>query len=224
MSEIAQGLQAAVEEGTVQLTSDALERLTAYAEALLRLNQEINLTAARRPEQMLEVLLLPSLGVGAAWTADTPPTSVLDLGSGNGFPGIAAAVLWPGAEVVMVERRAKKARAITTCLEAAGVTNAHALACDAREVKNECSRLMGAMDLVTVRAVGPLDDTTALAFPFLAPGGRVVHWKGVTLTTAERGTGAEAARGLGLEVLDDVEQPGGRGLFVSYGRPAGARA
>ena len=219
MSEIAQRLQQAVDAGQCALEPLALGQLASYADALRELNERVNLTAARSLEQMLDVLLLPSLGVREAWTGAGAPTRILDLGSGNGFPGIAAAVLWPEAEVTLVERRAKKARAIAACLEASGIENGTALACDAREVKNTCSRLIGAMDLVTVRAVGPLDDTTALAVPFLAPGGRVVHWKGLTLTTAERGSGAEAARGLGLEVLPEIEQPGGRGLFVSYARP-----
>jgi 16S rRNA (guanine527-N7)-methyltransferase len=224
MNSLAQRLCAAVASWTQFIPEGACRRLAAYAEALLALNEKVNLTAARSPEQMLEILLLPSLGLASAWTADSPPKRVLDLGSGNGFPGMAAAVLWPASEVTLVERRAKKVRAIDACIEAAGIENAHGLACDAREVKNECARLIGGVDLVTVRAVGPLDDTTALAAPFLAPGGRVIHWKGLTLTTAERGTGAEAAHGLGLTVLDEIPQPGGRGLFVTYARPAGPAA
>ena len=223
MTQIAQRLTAALDLSGLRLATEAVARLALYADALLALNREINLTAARDVEQILDVLLVPSVGVHAAWTGVQPPRRVLDIGSGNGFPGVAAAVLWPAADVLLVERRAKKARAITGCLEAAGITNAHALDCDAREVKARRPDAMGRMDLVTVRAVGALAETTALAAPFLAPGGCVVHWKGDRLGDDERAEGARAARSLGLEVRDEIAQPDGRGVFVVYARPAESR-
>lgn len=219
MSDTTSFLQTALAASPLSLDAGAVARLARYGEALLDLNREINLTAARTPEKMLEILLLPSIGLKVAWAAETSPAWILDIGSGNGFPGVAAAVLWPEAEVILVERRAKKARAIETCLQTAGIENASALDCDAREVKNHRPDLMGHMDLVTIRAVGPLDDTTALAVPFLARGGCIVHWKGTALTSAERGSGREAAQGLGLDGLPDIMQPEGRGIFVRYVRP-----
>ena len=220
MSEIAPRLSTAARAMGLSLSDKQATRLAAYTEALLSLNERLNLTAARDAEQMLSVLVLPSLGVQAAWPGDAPPPArVLDIGSGNGFPGVAAAISWPQAEVCLVERRRKKARAIGSCLATAGIANARALGCDAREVKNRRPDLMGAVDLVTVRAVGPLPETTELAVPFLAPGGRVVHWKGENLGAEERDEGARTARAHGLTVADPVPQPDGRGVFIVYTRP-----
>ena len=194
------------------------ERLAAYVEALIATNREINLTAARTVERAREILVVPSLGIRAAWEGDAPHLAV-DIGSGNGFPGVAVATLWPASHVVLVERRQKKARAVAACLLAAGVTNAESLACDAREIKNEAPELLGRADLVTLRAVGPLEETTRLAAPLLAPGGRVVHWKKSDIADDERAAGRRAARKFGLRVLPDVEQPDGEGLLIVYQRP-----
>ena len=225
MPEIAPRLTAAAEALGLRLSPKQAARLAAYAEGVLSLNRRLNLTGARDAEQLLSVLVLPSLGIQVAWPADgAPPRRVIDIGSGNGFPGVAAAALWPRAQVLLVERRRKKARAMGTCLASAGITNAQALGCDAREVKNRRPDVMGTADLVTLRAVGPLADTTHLAAPFLAPGGRIVHWKGENLDAAERAEGAEAARAHGLRIADPVPQPDGRGVFIIYVRPDGASA
>jgi 16S rRNA (guanine527-N7)-methyltransferase len=219
MPEFVPLLTEAARAASLSLDARAAERLAAYADALLALNRKINLTAARDPTQMLEVLLLPSLGVQVTWPPErAAPSRIVDLGSGNGFPGVAAAVLWPRAEVLLVERRKKKARAIGSCLAQAGIGNARALGCDAREIRQRRPDVLGAVDLVTLRAVGPLAETTALAAPLLAPGGRVVHWKGENLQPDEREAGAVAARTLGLSVEQAVPQPDGRGVFLIYAR------
>jgi 16S rRNA (guanine527-N7)-methyltransferase len=204
---------------TLRVDADAAGRLAAYTCALLERGRDLNLTAARSPEAAFAILLVPSLGVQAAWPLGAPPSLAIDLGSGNGFPGVVVAATWPSSRVVLVERRAKKSRAIAACARAAGFSNVEALACDAREIKNEAPDLLGAADLVTLRAVGPLAETTKLAAPLLAPCGRIVHWKSAALSAAEREDGARAAAGLGLRVLDDIEQPVGDGLLLVYARP-----
>lgn len=212
-------LAALIEGSRLHLGPEAQALLVAYTTALLERNEHVNLTSARTPERAVDILLGPSLGVQAAWPLGVPPRLVVDVGSGNGFPGIAAAVSWPEARVVLVERRAKKARAIQDCANQAGLTQVEALACDAREIKNERPALLGAADLVTLRAVGPLDETTRLAAPLLAPCGRIVHWKSAALSADERRAGAEMARSEALDVLRDVQQPYGDGLLIVMARP-----
>ena len=195
--------------------NDALAR---YVEALLARNAKVNLTAAASPGAAREILVEPSLVIGEAWDRPEPPAVAVDIGSGNGFPGVAVATLWPDCQVSLVERRQKKARAIQDCLAAAGIANASAIGCDARELKNERPRLMGAADLVTLRAVTSLEEGNRLAAPLLAPGGWVVHWKRVGMRASEGPAGDRAAEGLGLEAVRDVPH-GLDGLLVIYRRP-----
>ncbi len=203
-----------------QVTREADARLHAYVDAVLEHGRHVNLTAAKTQPEAVSILLLPSVRVAAVLSIDDPPALAVDIGSGNGFPGVTVAALCPECRVVLVERRKKKARAIQACLDQAGIPNAEALACDAREIKNERPELMGAADLVTLRAVGPLDETTRLAAPLLAPGGRVVHWKKPDLAADERAAGESVARQLGLEVLPDVTDPRSDGILVVYRKPA----
>jgi 16S rRNA (guanine527-N7)-methyltransferase len=182
------------------------DALLAYVRAVWDENARVNLTGAATFDAALDVLALDSLPVARAWDASrAPPRVAVDLGTGNGLPGVAAALAWPACRVLLVERRAKKAAAVARCLGTAGVGNAEALACDGRELLRLRPALRGAVDLVTVRAVGDLAPTTKEAAPWLAPRGRVVHWKPALLSEDERRAGDDAARRAGLAVLEDVE-------------------
>jgi 16S rRNA G527 N7-methylase RsmG len=202
----------------------ALEALMRHVEAVLAENERVNLTGARSLGVALDVLALDAVPVAAAWElAAAPPRLAIDLGTGNGLPGAAVAARWPSCRVVFVERRAKKARAVERCLAAAGLLGTRVYACDGRDLLRHAPDLRGAADLVTVRAVGDLAPTTKEAAPWLARGGRLVHWKPGALSDAERGAGLEAARAAGLVALDDVEFDGGAGAagrrLVVYARP-----
>ncbi len=183
----------------------ALEALEAYVAAVVDENERINLTGAKTLAAAIDVLAIDALPLAAAWGGGAPPRRIVDLGTGNGLPGVAAALFWPDAETVLVERREKKARAVERCLARAGLSRIVVVACDGRELVAKRPGIAGTVDLVTVRAVGDLAPTTREAAPWLSRRGRIVHWKAGALDPAELAAGREAARALGLRPLPDVE-------------------
>jgi 16S rRNA (guanine527-N7)-methyltransferase len=201
---------------------DPAGTLARYLAEVVRVSADVNLTGAKDLGEAVEVLGVPSLALGRGWSGPAPRL-VVDLGSGNGMPGVVAALAWPTARVLLVERRAKKARAIAACAAAVGVTNVEAVACDGRELARERPFVVGAVDLVLARGVGTLEEVAQMAAAWVAPGGRVVQWKARDLALAERTAGEKAARARGLRTLDDVEfDPPlpGPGRLVVYGRKA----
>ena len=197
-----------------------LRRLIGYLEAVLEANRSVNLTGAKDLERAVDVLALSALAVTRA--VDTPPRRVVDLGTGNGLPGVAAALAWPDAEVLLVERRGRKARAVASCAEAVGLANVEVVICDGRELLRERPVVSAATDLVTVRAVGTLEQAVRMAAPWLAPGGRIAHWKGRSLPDEEIRAGHAAARRADLDVLPTLgfEDDAGPRRLVLYERPA----
>ena len=198
-----------------------LRRLVGYLEAVLEANRSVNLTGARDLDRAVDVLALSALAVTCA--VDAAPRRVVDLGTGNGLPGVAAALAWPDAEVLLVERRGRKASAVRACVEAVELSNVQVVTCDGRELLRERPAVKEATDLVTVRAVGPLDEAVRMAAPWLAPGGRIAHWKGRSLSDEETRAGTAAARGATLRVLPPLafEDDAGPGHLVLYERPIG---
>ena len=118
---------------------------------------------------------------------------IADLGSGAGFPGLVLAAALPGAHVTLVESSSKKCAFLERAAEAMGLANVEPVSARAEEWVAGISRC----DLVTARAVAPLNVLVEYAAPLLAEGGSLVAWKG-RRDFAEEADGAAAAAGTGL--------------------------
>lgn len=99
----------------------AAAALASYMKLLLEWNEKINVTGARNPE---ELALKHIADVWGALNVLGRPTSrVVDVGSGGGIPGIIIAIISPLTEVVMVERRQKKAHVISEIVKELKLTD-----------------------------------------------------------------------------------------------------
>jgi 16S rRNA (guanine527-N7)-methyltransferase len=119
-------------------------------------------------------------------------SALVDLGSGAGLPGIVLAMLLPGSEVVLLEPMLRRATFLEECVAELGLGNA-------RVVRARAEQLAGnlAVDVVTARAVAPLDRLAALALGLLKPGGIVLAVKGAKASMEVRDAKAALDR-LGL--------------------------
>lgn len=157
----------------VTLREDAAVQLLAYLDAVLELNQHINLTAIRDRDHAVVLHALDSLAFGLA---NLSPQHVLDVGSGNGFPGVGVAALHHNASIVLLDRTAKKVRAIGTCLLTARWRGIETLNLDAAQAPGLHRELRHSFDTLCARALGPSATVAELAAPLLRPGGHLVLW------------------------------------------------
>lgn len=88
----------------LRLSQDQLKLLARHADLLLKWNKSINLTAITDVDEVVEKHVLDSLAVVPV----LPSGSLLDAGTGAGFPGIPAAIVRPELEVVLVDSVQKK--------------------------------------------------------------------------------------------------------------------
>jgi 16S rRNA (guanine527-N7)-methyltransferase len=147
--------------------------LLAYLDAMLAINQQINLTAVRDREAAVVLHALDGLAFALSGLR---PQHVLDLGTGNGFPGVCVAGLHPGASVVLMDKTGKKVRAIGSCLMMAKFDAVETVQMDAAQAPALRRDYRHAFDAVTARAVGSPEAMAALAAPLLRPGGHLVLW------------------------------------------------
>ena len=119
---------------------------------------------------------------------------IADLGAGAGFPGLVLAAALPSARVALVESLSRKCAFLERAVERMGLTNADVVCARAEEWRGG----LGAVDVVTVRAVAPLNVLAEYAAPLLVMGGRLVAYKGVR-DPAEEADAEVAASELGLE-------------------------
>src|SRR5882672_12540516 len=88
----------------VRLDPEQLKCLGRHVDLMLKWNKSVNLTAITDPEEIVEKHVLDSLAVVPV----LPSGSLLDAGTGAGFPGIPLAIARPDLEVVLVDSVQKK--------------------------------------------------------------------------------------------------------------------
>ncbi len=165
----------------------------AHARLLREWNAAINLTAIRDPEAMARRHVCDSLSAVAPIRALTAPgASLLDVGSGSGYPGLPLAAALPVARVGLLDSVGKKARFLAAAGEAVSAVLAgraaaragdgyvspviEAIAERAEDIAEEYGQRQS-WDIVVVRAVGSLAEVLELGLPLAREGGVVVAWK-----------------------------------------------
>ena len=156
------------------VSDDALARLDKYAALLVEWQSRINLVAPSTLPQLWTRHIADSLQL---LRHATDARIWVDLGSGAGFPGIpiaCALAQTPGAQVHLVESNGKKAAFLR---ESVRITGAPALV-HAERIENYGESFTGKTDVVTARALAPLDLLLDQAFPFIERGAIGLFLKG----------------------------------------------
>lgn len=131
-------------------------RLTAYTELLLRYNGALNLLSARGVEDIDRLLADGAAYARSIESLMGPAPTVVDVGSGAGFPGIVIAVRVPKARVHLVERRRRRAAFLQLAAGRLGLDNVTVHTADVRALTGICA------DVVSAQAVTRLGDLTSL--------------------------------------------------------------
>jgi len=121
--------------------------------------------------------------------------SIVDVGSGAGLPGIVLAVARPDLTVTLVEPLARRTAFLGEAVDALGLDNVTVVRGRAEEVAGS----LAPVDVVTARAVAPLDRLAGWCLPLAAVGGRLLALKGES-AAAEAEAHAGAVLRLGGEV------------------------
>jgi 16S rRNA (guanine527-N7)-methyltransferase len=164
------------------LPGPARQALGSYLDLLAAWAPRVNLTGARTPEARVEVLVasvLPAASVPS-------PGTLLDVGSGNGSPGLVLALLRPDLQVTLLEPRQKRWAFLREAAREAGATNVTVLRARHDGYPGPPA------DTVTVRALAlDLEDLAHL----VRPGGRAIVFGGapeVAAGWAEEGAAGDA--------------------------------
>ncbi|MBV9659679.1 MAG: class I SAM-dependent methyltransferase [Acidimicrobiales bacterium] len=102
-----------------------------------------------------------------------PPHRMLDLGSGGGLPGLPLALLWPAAQVVLLDGSLTRARFLEETVEALELSSRVSVLDVRAEVAGR-GDMRGTFDLVVARSFGSPAVTAECAAPLLSVGGRLV--------------------------------------------------
>ena len=149
----------------VALDEKSLGNVSKYIDLLLKWNARINLTAIRQPEEIVTRHFGESF-FAAKLLSPTQDDTVIDLGSGAGFPGLPLAMIYPKAKVVLIESNSKKAAFLNAVVSELGLS-------DVQVFNRRGEEHPGGADLVTMRAVEKFEKALLLAIQLAERGGRI---------------------------------------------------
>ena len=180
----------------VEADARAPQRLAAYHELLADWNTRLNLTRDADFEDALDRHYMDSL---APLSLGLFPqgASVVDVGTGAGFPGLPLAIARPDLTVVLLDSLQKRLKFLDAVIEALELTNVRTVHARAEDGGRDPALREG-VDVAVSRAVAPLPALLELTLPFVRVGGESVCYKGPGAAD-ELDAGARAAHLLGGE-------------------------
>ncbi|HUR16856.1 MAG TPA: 16S rRNA (guanine(527)-N(7))-methyltransferase RsmG [Candidatus Limnocylindrales bacterium] len=167
------------------LSPPARAAIDAHVRLLVAWNEQINLTGLRTPQQIARHNVFDALLALPLMSGWKGAKSLIDIGSGGGFPGLPLALTLPLERVALVDSIGKKQRflsvasvAATDALRTAGAEPPQIAALAARaESLAADPEQRETWDVMTSRAVGSVAEVAELGLPLIRRGGRVVAWK-----------------------------------------------
>ena len=127
------------------LTAKQLEQFSVLGELYADWNEKINVISRKDIDQLYERHVLHSLGI-AKIIDFKPGTSIMDVGTGGGFPGIPLAIMFPETNFFLVDSIAKKISVVNGVKESLGLKNVIA-------EQHRAEKVTGQFDFVVSRAV-----------------------------------------------------------------------
>lgn len=165
----AQQLAEGIAKLGLSVTPDKEKRLLAYLDLIVKWNRVHNLTAIRDMPTMVSAHLLDSLAVAMHLAAKT----VLDIGSGGGLPGIPLAIIWPQAEITLLDSNQKKTAFLQQAKIELALDNLQVVCARVEEWQTE-----NRFDLVISRAFSEMPEFVKLATRFCKSDGVLAAMKG----------------------------------------------
>lgn len=158
----------------IHMDPELLNLFAAYAAELIAWNKKINLTAITKPPDIAVKHVVDSL-VPSRYIPKN--ASLLDMGSGAGFPGIPLAILMPSVSVTLVDASRKKVSFLKHVSRILNLPNVEAHQCRAQDISQN-RNMRRVYDIIISRALFPLTEFVSVSLPLISESGGILAMKG----------------------------------------------
>lgn len=192
-------------EAQLSFTEEQLAQFTRYYELLVETNKVMNLTAITEPEEVAVKHMVDSM---LAYEDGMQGKTLVDVGTGAGFPGVPLKIYCPSLKVTLVDSLGKRLRFLQQVIDELGLKGIrceHLRAEDAGRSKKHREQY----DYVTARAVARLSVLSEYCLPLAKKGGQFIALKGSRFAE-EIEEGEAAVKILGGKIIsaEPVKLPG----------------
>lgn len=164
--------------GGLSLTDDRARMMARYHEMLIDWNQRMDLTNVPPEEMALRHYADSILPLSKKdWFPEG--ASLIDVGSGAGFPGLPIAIMRPDLTVCLLDALKKRCDFMNAVVDEVGLCNVRVIHGRAEDAARGEHR--EGYDIAVARALAPLRVLSEYLLPFVKSGGRALCWKGPSL-------------------------------------------
>lgn len=188
----------------IPFSDDLPEKLYTYLEMLREWNQKMDLTAVSEDEETVDKHFIDSLTV-LRYGIIRENTSLIDVGTGAGFPGMVLAMTMPSIQVTLLDSQQKRLSFLDALADRTGVQNVKTVHARAEDGARK-AELRERFDYAVSRAVAPLNVLCEYMLPYVKIKGYALCWKGPALKD-EMAQGGKAVRLLGGRMEMPVSCP-----------------
>ena len=195
-------LKKEIENLGLKITIEQLDKLEQYADFLLKYNEHTNLTAIKNKEEVYLKHFYDSLTL--CKITDFKKETLLDIGTGAGFPGLVLAIFYPNLKVTLLDSNNKKIKFLEDCVKLLNLKNVNIIYA---RVEDYTKKTREYYDYVTSRAVAELRILLELGIPALKVGGNLLIMKGNILEERNFATTAMQKLSCDIEKTCEFELP-----------------
>jgi 16S rRNA (guanine527-N7)-methyltransferase len=187
------------------LTGKSIKTFLCYLKELSNWNERVNLTGLKEEFDIVIELFVDSLACGLA-LSHKKNESIIDIGSGAGFPGIPLKIAYPELDITLLEPRLKKTAFLHHIIGTLSLENIRVISCSIQDLNHDSSFNL-VYDKVIARAIKP-ESIFPEARSLLRGSGRAVLFRSKRLGSCEENWGMK------VEEEIDYELPSGYGKRV----------
>lgn len=174
-----------LEELHITLTDLQVKQFLTYYEMLIDKNQVMNLTAITNFEEVLKKHFIDSLSLIKAYdfceNMERSAVSVIDIGTGGGFPGIPLKIAFPHLKITLMDSLNKRVDFLKEVIEKLGLREIEAVHGRAEDYAKP-DLLREQFDLCVSRAVANLSVLSEYCLPYVKVGGKFISYKSEKIT------------------------------------------
>ena len=185
----------------IVLNKEQLCQFMSYYVLLVEWNQVMNLTAITDFEEVCKKHFTDSLSLVKAYKINAS-ISVIDVGTGAGFPGIPLKIAFPDIEIILLDSLHKRVDFLKTVIDNLGLKKIEALHGRAEDYAKE-KNFREQFDLCVSRAVSNLSTLSEYCIPYVKIGGYFISYKSEKLSE-EKKDAEYAISVLGGEIEDQI--------------------